>query len=287
LIGVRCACTSTSSSTEARHPRPKDFEPDDTDTKKRGDLCLVGVPLTEIVRDAGGIKIMRNVAALGATLGLMDLPLDGLLDSIKSQFAHKAPEIAEQNIAVATAGYEHAREVTCEFPASLDPVSDAAPRVLVDGNEAIGLGALAAGIGLYCAYPMTPASSLLHFMARHGEGDGVVVKHTEDEIAAMNMVVGGPFAGTRSMCATSGGGFRWSRPDGLAVIAERRVRRRAIHATDPPPVFPRGRSRAICDPPCTRRKVSSRVSFWHRATTPRRSSSRGRHSTSPTRSRPR
>ncbi|MDP2401013.1 MAG: 2-oxoacid:acceptor oxidoreductase subunit alpha, partial [Actinomycetota bacterium] len=80
-------------------------------------------------------------------------------------------------------------------------------RMLVDGNEAFGLGALAAGLGLYCAYPMTPASSLLHFMAAHGEDHGVVVKHTEDEIAAMNMVVGGAFGGTRSMCATAGGGF--------------------------------------------------------------------------------
>jgi len=186
---------------------PKDFEPDETDTGGRDDLCLVGVPLTQIVRDAGGIKIMRNITALGATLGHMDFPLDGLLAAIRAQFAHKAPEVAEQNIAVATAGWEHARTASCDFPYRLVEVEGAPRRVLTDGNEAIGLGALAAGIGLYCAYPMTPASSLLSFMAKHGEGDGVVVKHTEDEIAAMNMVVGGSFAGTRSMCATSGGGF--------------------------------------------------------------------------------
>ncbi len=186
---------------------PKDFTPDETDTLGRDDLCLVEVPLTQIVRDAGGIRIMRNVAALGATLGHMDFPLDGLLDAIRAQFAHKAPEVAEQNVAVATAGYEHAQQVHCDFPYKLAPAADASPRVLADGNEAIGLAALAAGLGLYCAYPMTPASSLLHFMAKHGEGDGVVVKHAEDEIAAMNMVVGGSFGGTRSMCATSGGGF--------------------------------------------------------------------------------
>lgn len=173
----------------------------------RDDICVVPVPLTQIVKDVGGIKIMRNVAALGATLGHMEYPLDGLVSSIKAQFAHKAPEVAEQNIAVATAGYEHAMGAKCAFPYSLTPVNEPVARVLADGNESIGLGALAAGVGLYCAYPMTPASSLLHFMAKHGEKAGVVVKHTEDEIAAMNMVIGGAFGGTRSMCATAGGGF--------------------------------------------------------------------------------
>jgi len=187
---------------------PKDFEPDETDTLGRDDLCLIPVPMTEIVREVGGIKIMRNVAALGATLGHMDFGLEGFTESIRAQFAHKAPEIAEQNIAAAEKGYEHARTSHCDFPYALpEPTADPAALVLADGNESFGLGALAAGVGLYCAYPMTPASSLLHFMAKHGEPVGVVVKHTEDEIAAMNMVIGGAFGGTRSMCATAGGGF--------------------------------------------------------------------------------
>lgn len=186
---------------------PDDFVPDANDTGGRTDLCIVPVPLTAIVREAGGIRIMRNVAALGATLGHLGLELDGLIESIRAQFAHKAPEIAEQNVRVATAGWEHARRAHCPFPVSLTPPAQPPDLLLLDGNEAIGLGALAAGVGLYAAYPMTPASSLLHFMARHGERYGVVVKHTEDEIAAMNMVVGAAFGGTRAMCATSGGGF--------------------------------------------------------------------------------
>lgn len=186
---------------------PKDSQPEESVLAGRDDLCLVPVPLTDIVYDAGGVKIMRNVAALGAVLGHIDFPIDGLLEAIKRQFAHKKPEIAEQNIQVATAGYGHARGAKCDFPYKLSPIEGAAPQILVDGNEAFGLGALAAGCGLYAAYPMTPASSVLHFMAKHGDANGVVVKHTEDEIAAMNMVVGGAFAGTRSMCATAGGGF--------------------------------------------------------------------------------
>ncbi len=189
------------------------FDPDAVDISEIEGVpegaCLIDVPLKEIVYDSGGVPIMRNTAALGAVLGHMGFPLDYLTDSINAQFAHKKPEIAEQNVACATAGYEYARQNGCVFPYKMEPLERAndEKRILVDGNEAVGAGSLAAGIGLYCAYPMTPASSLLHFFAKHGETYDVVTKHTEDEIAAMNMVCGGAFGGTRSMCATSGGGF--------------------------------------------------------------------------------
>jgi 2-oxoglutarate ferredoxin oxidoreductase subunit alpha len=186
---------------------PHDIAADAIDLAGRDDICLVPVPMTDIVYEVGGIKIMRNVVALGAVLGHMEFGLDGLLDSLRHQFAHKAPEVAEQNVAAATRGHAEAALAHCDFPYKLAPREDAAPFVLADGNEAIGLGALAAGVGFYAAYPMTPASSLLHFMAKHADAQSVVVKHTEDEIAAMNMVIGAAFGGTRAMCATAGGGF--------------------------------------------------------------------------------
>lgn len=169
--------------------------------------CIVPVPFSEIVRDAGGLPIMKNVAALGAVLGYLSFPFETLQASIEQQFARKDPAITGQNIEVAQKGYEYALGNECGFPLRLGVLESREPRMLADGNEAVCLGALAAGIGLYCAYPMTPASSLLHLMAAHAEAEGVVVKHTEDEIAAVNMVIGGAFGGTRSMCATSGGGF--------------------------------------------------------------------------------
>src|SRR3989338_2091644 len=80
-------------------------------------------------------------------------------------------------------------------------------RILITGNEALALGALKAGLKFYAAYPMTPASSILHFMAENEHEYKIIVKHTEDEIAAMNMVIGASIAGVRAMCGTSGGGF--------------------------------------------------------------------------------
>ena len=187
-------------------------------------ICAVPVPLDKIVKDAGGVAIMRNVAALGAVAGLAKFPLEYLTDSLKAQFAKKAPEIGEKNVVVATKGYEFGSDAKCAFPFRLSAVKGAPERLLVDGNEAIGLGALAAGIGVYCAYPMTPASSLLSFMAAHDREHGMVVKHTEDEIAAMNMVVGAAFGGARAMCATSGGWFSLMvEAFGLAGVSESAV----------------------------------------------------------------
>jgi 2-oxoglutarate ferredoxin oxidoreductase subunit alpha len=202
---------------------PADFDIGEVEGLPEG-LCLIDVPLTQITKDVGGQRIMRNVVALGAVLGHIGFDLSYLTDSIKEQFAHKPPEIAEQNIACAQGGYDYAREHGCAFPYDMQPIERDGERILIDGNEALGLGALAAGVGMYCAYPMTPASSLLHFMAKHGEDRGVIVKHTEDEIAAMNMVVGAAFGGGRAMCATSGGGFSLMvEALGLAGVSESAV----------------------------------------------------------------
>jgi 2-oxoglutarate ferredoxin oxidoreductase subunit alpha len=187
-------------------------------------VCAVPVPFDEIVDAAGGSRIMRNVAALGAVLGLLGYPLEYLTRSLQTQFARKAPEVAQHNIAVAAKGYEYGVSAPYTFPVRLAPVPGAPAQIVPDGNEAIGLGALAAGIGMYCAYPMTPASSLLTFMAAHDREYGVVVKHTEDEIAAMNMVVGAAFGGARAMCATAGGGFSLMvEAFGLAGVSESAV----------------------------------------------------------------
>jgi len=170
-------------------------------------VCAVAVPFDEIVKEAGGQPIMRNVAALGAVVGLLDYPLSYLTDALKAQFARKAPEIAEQNIAVATKGHEYGRNAECAFPFHLTPIEGAPEQIVPDGNEAVGIGALAAGLGMYCAYPMTPASSLLSYLAARDREYDIVVKHTEDEIAAINMTIGAAFGGARAMCATAGGGF--------------------------------------------------------------------------------
>lgn len=202
------------------------FDPKEVSTDgwlPSGAVRPVPVPLTEFARQAGG-TIMRNTVALGALLALVHFPLEGLAGSLRTQFAHKSPEVAENNIAAAALGYHYVSQNVPDFWLKPRGVKGAPRRILIDGNEAIGLGALAAGIGFYAAYPMTPASSILHFMAKHERDHGVVIKHTEDELAAMNMVVGAAFTGARAMCATSGGGFAlMNEAFGMAGVSESAV----------------------------------------------------------------
>jgi 2-oxoglutarate ferredoxin oxidoreductase subunit alpha len=201
------------------------FDPDvvEADTVL-GAALGVPVPLEDLARDIGK-PIMRNTVANGAVVALLGLPLELLETSIARQFAAKDASVTEANVEAARAGFEAAADAARDFGQTLEtPKEPDSDRILIDGNSAVGLGALAAGIGLYAAYPMTPASSLLHFMAAHERDTGVVVKHVEDELAAMNMVVGGAFTGARSMCATSGGGFAlMSEAFGLAGVSESAV----------------------------------------------------------------
>lgn len=172
----------------------------------RTDVHTAAVPLEDLAEKAGG-KIMMNTVSLGAALSMCDFPFSYLESSLRDQFAKKK-EVGEQNVQAARAGYEFINEHHASLrPAHVRPIEDAPRRILIAGNEAAALGALRAGVKFHAQYPMTPASSILHFMAAH-EGDyKVVAKQVEDEIAGINFAIGANFAGARAMAATSGGGF--------------------------------------------------------------------------------
>jgi len=128
-------------------------------------------------------------------------------DIIHQNFQAKGPGVVESNLAVAQAAYDLARQrYATAFHYKLQPL-DAPPRMLINGNEAISLGALAGGCRFISAYPMTPATSIIEWMAALPPELGVVTKHAEDEIAAACMAIGASYAGARAMTATSGGGF--------------------------------------------------------------------------------
>jgi hypothetical protein len=109
----------------------------------------VPVPLDDLAIQAGGSKIMRNTVANAAVLGLLKFPLGPFAEALEQQFARKKPEIAEQNVRAAQLGYDEAGKYAAGFPLRLDPVPDAPPHILVDGNEAFGLGALNWDYGNY------------------------------------------------------------------------------------------------------------------------------------------
>lgn len=167
---------------------------------------LLDIPSREICKDLGSWKpLMQNTVLLGALIYLLNFGLQELEEVLTEIYKHKGDEVVKLNISVARRGYEYAQK-------NFQPFSIQFPRrpkryAVTTGNEMMALGALAAGCRFYSAYPMTPASSILHWFAKYGPDLGVVVKQCEDELAVINMAIGAGFAGLRALCATSGGGF--------------------------------------------------------------------------------
>jgi len=170
---------------------------------------VVGLPLpvNEITKPFGKLlPIMQNTVALGATMFLAQFDFESTAAVLADPFRHKGQAVIDQNVGILKAGYDYARE---QFvPLVREPWTfSLIRRPFATGNELFALGAVTAGCKFYSAYPMTPASSILHWMASHGEKCGVVVKQCEDELAVVNMAIGAGHAGVRAMCGTSGGGF--------------------------------------------------------------------------------
>ncbi|MBI5151898.1 2-oxoacid:acceptor oxidoreductase subunit alpha [Candidatus Peregrinibacteria bacterium] len=171
-------------------------------------INLFPVPLADLAKSHGGGIIAKNVVAIGACVGLLDYDLNYLKESLKQTFAKKGDEVVNNNIAAAQAGYDYViGKYKGKFEYKLTAISGAPKRMLIQGNDALCIGAIKAGCKFVAEYPMTPSSSILHFMAEHSREYSVVVKHVEDEISAINHIIGASEVGVRSMTATSGGGF--------------------------------------------------------------------------------
>lgn len=165
------------------------------------------VPLLELSQKVGGNMLIRNTVALGASMALLDIPLEQLTSVITGQFIKKGDKVVALNVGAAKEGYDY---VKSQYPGVHTEGFSPKPekkQMVVTGAEAAGLGALAGGMKFFAAYPMTPINALLAYMAGVQKKAGVVYKQPEDEIAAINMAIGASFAGVRSMVATSGGGF--------------------------------------------------------------------------------
>jgi 2-oxoglutarate ferredoxin oxidoreductase subunit alpha len=189
---------------------------------RREDVKLYNIPLLRLAEESGGRRIMINSVALGASVALIGFDFEMISDVIRDVYRGKAKETIEFNIKAAKLGYDHvkSKEMEKDFRRKLPRVAGKR-QMLLTGNEAVGLGAIKAGCKFYAAYPMTPSSSILHFMASQERNFSLVAKHTEDEIAAINMAIGAGFAGARAMTATSGGGFSlMSEVLGLAAMTE-------------------------------------------------------------------
>jgi 2-oxoglutarate ferredoxin oxidoreductase subunit alpha len=183
-----------------RHEKIKDLH---TKAKKRG-IKLVYLPAHTIARKLGGTDVMVNVVLLGLMWRILGFDLKPLEAAIKKQFASK-PELLKIDLKCVRAGYKAEGQ---KVPQYTIKVPGRAPKaLLLDGNMGIALGAIEAGVRTYFMYPMSPASSILMYLANFSHATGMLVKQAEDEITAAQMTLGAMFTGSRAFTATSGGGY--------------------------------------------------------------------------------
>lgn len=169
------------------------------------DERLFGIPLQSIAEEKGGNKLMENTVALGAAVGLTHLDFELITKIILEQFGG---EIGEGNVRAARAGYDFAKlNYHGPFDGNLVIPPASTRKMVINGSEAIAMGALAAGCKFMSAYPMTPTTPILEYMASKSREFNIAVVQPEDEIAAINMSIGAAYAGVRAMTATSGSGF--------------------------------------------------------------------------------
>ncbi len=177
---------------------------------------FLDIPFLKLATDTGAGKIVANTVATGAILGMLGFPLEPLFDIMDIILKKKDDQTRQQNRLSAIAGRDYAVKNCKRCSFTLKPAGS--PKMLLPGNEAIGLGALAGGCQFYSAYPMTPSTGIMVYIGAKAKEYGIVMEQAEDEIAAINMALGASYAGVRSMTGTSGGGFALM-VEGLSLAA--------------------------------------------------------------------
>lgn len=181
---------------------------------------LVPIPMTALARELSN-PLVRNMVAVGASAALLQLPLEAFVSYVEEKFGRKGKAVVEQNVQALRKGHMAALEALPEGLTFRLPEPVRRPRLILTGNEAVALGALAAGCRIMAAYPITPASDIMEHLVSLFPRFGGVVCQMEDEIAAITLAVGAGYAGARAMTATSGPGISLMQEAlGLASAAE-------------------------------------------------------------------
>jgi 2-oxoglutarate ferredoxin oxidoreductase subunit alpha len=175
---------------------------------KEDKKTLLSIPFEKLAKERSGSTKMANSVAIGAAISLVGYDFDLLESVLKDEFGSKGAGISSKNIQAAKAGFNYVSENGIDkFPYRIKKIGDSQDFLFLNGNEAIASAALLSGCKFVSGYPMSPSTPIQQFFASKMKDYSVVFEQAEDEISAINMIIGGSFAGARSMTATSGGGF--------------------------------------------------------------------------------
>lgn len=169
----------------------------------------MGISLAAIVQQAGGSPIMANTAFVAGFAKIIGLDWHTLAKVLQEEF----DKLSALNLKIARASFDNCQKITEieKLPQKSLP--------LLTGNEALALGSVKAGLDLYLAYPMTPATGILHYLSAHSKEFKITVVQLENEIGIVNAAIGAAYAGARTMIGTSGGGFALM-TEGLSLAAQ-------------------------------------------------------------------
>lgn len=173
-----------------------------------GNKEMLDLPLSELAKKIGN-SIFTNIIASGFILGLANVKPEIIEQFLSEYFSNKGKEIIDKNIQAAKTGWDlgqkkgKSKKIFFDFEQN-DCIAN---ETLMNGNQAVALGAIAGNCNFISSYPMSPSTGVLTFLAQQGEKFSIVVEQAEDEISAINMGLGSWYAGGRAMVTTSGGGF--------------------------------------------------------------------------------
>jgi len=170
-------------------------------------VTLIDIPALQLARDIdSSVKILFNTVFIGAVVALYALELTLHEQMLRDTFTRKGDKVVNMNLEAAQAGYNWVKN-NCEMVKHSVQTDTSKDSIYIGGNEALAYGMLHGGLQSYSWYPMTPGTPIGIFLAKYGPMEGCVVKQMEDEINVANYAVGAGYAGARSACGTSGGGF--------------------------------------------------------------------------------
>lgn len=178
------------------------------DCKRLNYSNIFNFSFEEVARDAGDRRA-SNIVAVGLILALFGVALEMLLNYISDKFAGKPQKTVNANHIAAREGYKKGLSLINDkvMKIKFEPIKGINNDILINGAQAVGLGAIAGGCNFIGSYPMSPATGVLEFLAQQSNDFDIAVEQAEDEIAALNMVLGSWYAGARGLATTSGGGF--------------------------------------------------------------------------------
>ena len=180
-----------------------------------------GIPMTSLATEKVGIKLTKNIVALGVLSQLFDIPLHAFEELLKDRFRRKGEMVVQKNLLALQVGADYVKQVQKRDTIRLGAGARKTKELVLSGNESLALGAIAVGCRFYAGYPITPATDIMEFLSKELPKIGGYVVQTEDEISAIGVVLGASFPGKKAMTATSGPGFSlMTEMMGLAVAAE-------------------------------------------------------------------